>query len=354
MRSAHHADRGKAGDRSSYLFSGRILPLPLFLLPPILPPTHPPPPPSYLCFSQNTAQTGRWRQEGKEPPRPPRTAHPCVHPSRCWHPHPDSSSPAHPPPPAPRPFSSAQAASTVICLPISIPGPSLSLPGSQSTPLISLLKWLPGHCTLALQWLRTQRSGGGPPSRVFIVWGYAKFLHLSLHRVGRRQPTTPKVEPADRLRGKWGGRTIQVQRHGDGGSGWSRALAGEGAPTAAARGCIEESAGWPLCAHLHGPRPPHPRQSFRSGLGPPRPLAPAPSSIVTETQGKPDSRPARPAREPTVKTSALWPCPCLRGPIRSAGNAPDPPGTASSSASGSFPRSAETRCGNFEPPKIRH
>lgn len=49
--------------------------------------------------------------------------------------------------------------------------------------------------------------------------------------------------------------TIQVQRHGDGGSGWSRALAGEGAPSAAARGCTGEGAADPSLRVSADPRP---------------------------------------------------------------------------------------------------
>lgn len=67
----------------------------------------------------------------------------------------------------------------------------------------------------------------GPQPGLCVSGGTQNSRAFSLHGVGRRHPSTPQIESAGCLRGKWGGRTIQVQRHGDGGSGWSRALAGE-------------------------------------------------------------------------------------------------------------------------------
>lgn len=246
-------------------------------------------------------------------------------------------------------------ASTVIRLPIRIPGLKASFWARSRRPWILLLKWLPGQCTLALRQLRTWATAAGPPPGLSVSGGTQHSRAFSLHGVGHRHPSTPQIKPAGCLRGKWGGRAIQVQRHGDGGSGWSRALAGEGSASAAARGCKEERGRRAPSARLHRPPPPHPSQGFRSGTSPPRLLAPAPFSVFIPNPKKTaTSQPARPAREPTVKTPVLWPCPCPRDPTRGAGSAPHPPRTARSSASGSFASSAWTLCGNLEPPKIRH
>lgn len=187
-------------------------PLPLFLLPLFLPPTLssalPPP------VSPNTAQTGRWLLEGKEPsPYPELPILVCT-----------SSTLA----PSLRfqfaPFSSAQIAGSFICLPISIPHPSLSLSGAWSTPLDLSPKMAPrtlntGPAAAHDPRQRPRGWMGGPQPALLCVWSVQNARTFSRLGVGRRQPAVPKVEPADRRRGKCGGRTIQVQRHGDGGSG---------------------------------------------------------------------------------------------------------------------------------------
>lgn len=62
------------------------------------------------------------------------------------------------------------------------------------------------------------------------------------------------------------------------------------------------------------PRPRH-QSCIHSGPSPLGPLAPAPSWILTPNLRKPQPPDPRVPREPTERTPAMWPCPCLPGPI---------------------------------------
>lgn len=125
---------------------------------------------------------------------------------------------------------------------------------------------------------------------------------ISLHGVGRGHPSTPQIEPAGCLRGKWGGRTIQVQRHGDGGSGWSRALAGRFAICSGSRVYRGKGPAGPLCAFARTPAPtPHP-QARAFVLAPARLVfwPPLPSQSLSQTQRKPQP-PNRASRSRTYR-----------------------------------------------------
>lgn len=89
--------------------------------------------------------------------------------------------------------------------------------------------------------------------------------------------------------------------------------------------------------------PPHSTQCIHSWPRPIYCLAPAPSTLVLTPQKTGKSTafgPSRSAREPTVKTRALCPCPCLRSPTRNTGSTHGLRGSASSSENDSFLRSA--------------
>lgn len=196
---------------------------------------------------------------------------------------------------------------------------------------------------------------GGTPAGSVCVWGHTTFSRL-LSAWGGAQASLYPPNKACWLPKREMGRTSHSSS-----TTWRWRLeleprfGGGGLGICSGSGCKEERGRRAPSARLHRPPPPHPSQGFRSGTSPPRLLAPAPFSVFIPNPKKTaTSQPARPAREPTVKTPVLWPCPCPRDPTRGAGSAPHPPRTARSSASGSFASSAWTLCGNLEPPKIRH
>lgn len=163
-----------------------------------------------------------------------------------------------------------------ICLPISILVPSLSLSNSLSTPLDLSPKMAPQtlHSVPGVAQDGGQRRGA---PNLCKSWDAKNFPHLpSAHPTEWvvRHTITPKVKSAGRRKGKWKGRTIQVQRHGDGSSGGSLALPGEGAPSAAARWRIEEGA-MPPHPSLECKSPPQSTQSIHSSPKPLCCLAPA-------------------------------------------------------------------------------
>lgn len=272
-------DREKAGDRNSYLFSGRCPP-PSSFSPPSFSPSHSSSSaPSHLCFPPNTAQTGLWRLEGKEAPSAPEL--PIV---LC------TLLPAGTLAQIPaRPFLLGPFRQHTYLPPISIaPHPSLSLSGLWSTPLDLSPKMAPRtlHTGPAAAQAPGQRlQGPPPPSRVFTCLGVRKIFAPSLCRgwgAGSPLPPKPSLLTAEEGNGEDG--TIQVQRHGAGGSGWSRALAGEGAPSAAARGCIGEGAADPSLSVSADPRPHTQPWAFilgpaRFGLLPPLPPGSSPQNL---------------------------------------------------------------------------
>lgn len=186
-------DREKAGDRNSYLFSGRCPP-PSSFSPPSFSPSHSSSSaPSHLCFPPNTAQTGLWRLEGKEAPSAPEL--PIV---LC------TLLPAGTLAQIPaRPFLLGPFRQHTYLPPISIaPHPSLSLSGLWSTPLDLSPKMAPRtlHTGPAAAQAPGQRLQGPPPPQpgLYVSGSAQNFRTFSLQGVGRRQPAAPKAEPADR------------------------------------------------------------------------------------------------------------------------------------------------------------
>lgn len=193
--------------RAHIYFSDQCSPLPL-----LSPPSHSPShflssAPSHLSFPPNTAQTGRWGWRARNPPIQELPILACtLHIADTL-----AQIPARPL------LLSLDRWHT--CLPPHLHlCPNLSLSGSELTPQDLSPKMAPRtlHISPAAAQDPGQGPRGAPRLALYVSASAQDFGTFSLHGWGAGSPLPPKWSLLTVKEGNGGGRTIQVQRHGDG------------------------------------------------------------------------------------------------------------------------------------------